>query len=243
MALENLQGSRFFTVLDQSLAYYQGFVKEESRDKTAFVTPWGLYEWIRIPFGLMNAVAKFQRFMEETLEDYRDEFAMPYLDDCIVYSTTVTEHIEHIRKVLIRFQERGLKLKLNKCEFFKREVKYLGRIVNADGYRMNDDSTEAVRALKDVKPTTVGQVRQLLGLLGYQRKNIQDFARVAKPLTNLLLADEQDREKNKDKEDSRKKSGVPSKIVIEWKEEHQAALKQLIDFATSSPILAYPDFE
>ena len=78
-------------------------MKEEARKKTAFVTPWGLYEWIRIPFGLMNAGPNFQRFMEETLVDIRDKFAMPYLDDCIVYSNTFEEHLEHICQVLERF--------------------------------------------------------------------------------------------------------------------------------------------
>lgn len=236
-ALENLQGSKFFSVLDQSRAYYQGFVKEDSRNKTAFVTPWGLYEWVRIPFGLMNAVAKFQRYMEETLEDYRDEFAMPYLDDCIVYSGTFEDHIDHIQKVLIRFQERGLKLKLSKCEFFQQEVKYLGRIVNAEGFRMNDESIEAVRALKECNPSTVGEVRQLLGLLGYHRKHIQDFAKIAKPLTNLLLMDEDEKLKVGNKK------GVPSKKRIVWTKDHQSALDELIEFAINPPVLAYPDFE
>ena len=113
---------------------------EESRIKTAFVTPWVFYEWVRIPFRLMNAGAKFQRFMEETLQEHRDKFAMPYLDDTIVYSVTLDEHIEHIVKVLETFVAKGIKLNLKKCEFFMREVKYVGRIVNKDGYRMDDGS-------------------------------------------------------------------------------------------------------
>ena len=232
-AIENLQGSKFFTVLDQSRAYYQGFVNEESRKKTAFVTPWGLYEWIRIPFGLMNAGPKFQRFMEETLVDFRDEFAMPYLDDCIVYSKKLEEHIEHIRQVLMRFKERGLKLKLSKCEFFKEQVNFLGRTVSEEGYRMNDDSVRAVRELKDRIPETVGEVRQLLGLLGYHRKHIQDFARIAKPLTDLLQLNEND---------VKELRGVPSKRKVEWKDVHAKALSSLIEFAINPPILAYPDF-
>ena len=238
MALDNLQGSKFFSVLDQSRAYYQGFVDEESSKKTAFATPWGLYEWVRIPFGLMNAVAKFQRYMEETLEDCRDDFAMPYLDDTIVYSTSFEKHINDLRIVLKKFQARGLKLKLEKCEFFRNEVQYLGRIVNEEGYRMNEDTITAVKALKDVKPTNVGQIRQILGLVGYHRKHIQDFARIAKPL-NQLLQGEHEVEASSDV----KKAAVSSRKSIEWLPVHQLALDTLIDAVTSPPILAYPNFE
>ena len=231
-AIENLQGSKFFTVLDQSRAYYQGFVREEARRKTAFVTPWGLYEWVRIPFGLMNAGPNFQRFMEETLVDVRDKFAMPYLDDCIVYSNTFEEHIEHIRQVLKRFKDRGLKLKLSKCEFFRTEVNYLGRTVNKDGYRMNDQSIQAVRELKDRVPSNISEVRQLLGLIGYHRKHVQDFARVAKPLNDLLKVGEEQTQLK----------GAPSKQKVEWKEVHAKALDKLIDLVTNPPILAYADF-
>ena len=232
-AIENLQGSIYFTVLDQSRAYYQGFVKEESRKKTAFVTPWELYEWVRIPFGLMNAGPNFQRFMEETLVDIRDEFAMPYLNECIVYSKTFEDHLEHIRQVLIRFRARGLKLKLSKCEFFGSQVNYLGRTVSEGGYRMNDDSVRAVRGLKDRVPATVGEVRQLLGLLRYHRKHIQDFAKIAKPRNELLRS-------SVDEADGVK--GVLSKRKVEWKEVHAKALETLIEFATNPPILAYADF-
>ena len=204
----------------------------------------------------MNAPANFQRFMENTLEDYRDLFAMPYLDDCIVYSNSFLDHMEHIRKVLKRFQEKGVKLKLSKCGFFKSEVEYLGRVVNSEGYRMNEASILAVQKLKEFKPENVGHVRQLLGLLGYHRKHIQDFAKIAKPITNLLLSDDIGSGTGSKKEITGVKSAgtgsktevtgvksaVSSRKSIDWKSEHQMALDKLIDFATSPPILAYPDF-
>ena len=184
--LENLEGNSWFSFLDQGKAYHQGFVETTDQHKTAFITPWGLYEWVRIPFGLKNATAEFQRFMESCLEGLRDNICLPYLDDVIVFSKTFNEHVEHLRTVIKRLRDHGVKLKPRKCNLFRREVQCLGRVVSEYGYKMDPTKIQAVLSLKNKEPKTIGEVRHLLGLLGYYRRYIRDFSRVAKPLFDLL---------------------------------------------------------
>ena len=184
--LDSVGGNTWFSVLDQGKAYHQGFVSERSRAATAFITPWGLNEWIRIPFGLMNAPANFQRFMEQCLGELRDKVATPYLDDIIVFSRTFEDYVEHLRAVLWKLRQHGVKLKPKKCSLFKREVCFLGRIVSGDGYRMDSGCVRAIEKLKEARPKSVGEVRQLAGILSYYRRYIKNFAKVARPIYDLL---------------------------------------------------------
>ena len=124
---------------------------------------------------------------------------------------------------------------------FKREVRYLGRIVSKNGYRMDESSVRAVREMANKTFETVGQVRQLMGLLGYHRRHVQGFAEIAKPL-NDLLADHSNPEEKSAACHKSGKGGVPSRRKIQWTEEHQEALIQLIGFITNPPILAYAGF-
>jgi len=180
-ALESLGGNSWFSLLDQSKAYHQGFVKPECRYMTAFITPWGLFEWVRIPFGLTNAPAAFQRFMNDCLVGLVDEICIPYLDDVLVFSSSFEKHLADVRTVLQRLKSKGIKLKPRKCELFRREVKYLGTLVSEEGYRVDPADKDAVLCFKDKTPTTVGELRKMLGFLGYYRRFIPDFSRKAKP--------------------------------------------------------------
>ena len=242
--LESLGGNEWFSLLDQGRAYHQGFIAEEHRHMTAFVTPWGLYEWERIPFGLTNAPGGFQRYMEQCLEGLRDSMCIPYLDDIIVFSPTFEMHLDHVKQVLQRLRENGIKLKPRKCELFKKEVKYLGYVVSGQGYRTDKSNVRVIEALKDFCPKTVGDIRHILGLLNYYRKFIENFAQIARPLFELLQTKTKMNGDQKHKGCRMQKTNQSSSNEkIEWIAYHQDALNKLLDCLTTPPVLAYPRYD
>ena len=167
--LNNLGGNKWFTVLDS----------------------WSLLEWCRIPFGLAKAPPIFQRYMEETREGLRDTVCVPYLDDILVYSGLFSDHVEHVRMVLKRLKGKGIKLKPRNCNLFKNEVHYLGHIFSEQGYQIDPAETSVIENMKQLNPKTVGEFRRILGFAGYYRSFIVDFARISKPLHDLIRIPEQ----------------------------------------------------
>ena len=241
--LDNLGGNTWFSVLDQGKAYHQGYVGESSQPLTAFITLWGLYEWVRIPFGLRNAPGAFQSFMENCIRGLRDDVCVPYLDDIIVFSKTFEDHLQNLQKVLRRLREHGVKLKPRKCKLFRKEVNFLGQIVSADGYKLDPDNIKALVHLQNSIPKTLGDVRRLVGLLGYYRRYIKNFSLVAKPIYDLLSMNDKPRSQGKQPcKDTKGNYQLSSKAPIFWTDEHHNIVKTVIDKLISPPIMAYPNF-
>ena len=170
--LDQLGKSRYFSTLDLSSGFWQIKIHPDSREKTAFSTPQGLYEFRVMPFGLTNAPGVFQRLMQLVLmglnPDCGPSFVSAYIDDILIFSTTLEEHLEHIRLVLQRLCEVGLKLKPSKCHFVRKQVEYLGHILTPDGLKPNPTLVQAVREFP--VPTSVTELRRFLGLASYYRR-------------------------------------------------------------------------
>lgn len=195
-----------------------------------------------MPFGLTNAPAAFQRSVEEMLDTLRDECCIPYLDDVLCFSQSFEEHVNVLRWVLQALQCHGVKLRPEKCELFRKEVRYVGRLVSENGVRVDPKDVEAVQALKEKTPQTVGDVRRLLGFLSYYRAYVQDFSRIARPLYEILQV-KSNPSPPKPARGKTKGPQLPSRTPVEWTSEHQQILERLINILTNPPVLAYPDFD
>jgi hypothetical protein len=211
---DRLQGAKYFTSLDMWGAYHAIRMKEGEEWKTAFRTRYGLYETLVMWEGLTNAPATYQRMINDQLHEYLDVFVVAYLDDILIFSKTLTEHIEHVKKVLDKIKQAKLLIKPGKCEFHKKELKFLGYIVGENGIRMDEDKVRAV--LEWPVPQTVKEVQSFLGFANFYRRFIQDYSKVTTPLTELT---------KKDRE-------------FVWNKEAQEAFNTLRHKFTKAPILA-----
>ena len=184
--LDQLHGAKYFTSLDLSSAYHQIPMAPEDIHKTAFRTRYGHYEFTVMPFGLTNAPATCQAVMNDVLRPYLDKFASIYLDDCMIWSKTEAEHLQHIRLVLEAFTKANLHLKITKCSFAKPSTKFLGFIVSSDGIAMDPKKLSSI--VNWDPPTSVTEVRRFLGFCNFYRRFVKDYSTIAAPLTSLTSA-------------------------------------------------------
>ena len=215
--LDTLGGSKWFSTLDLKSGYWQVEVDSSSREKTAFTTSEGLYEFKVMPFGLCNAPATFQRLMNRVLCDVNWVECLVYIDDTVVIGRTFEQHLSNLGTVLSRLRQAGLKLQPAKCKLCQKEVRFLGHVISENGIATDPEKT-AVIATWPV-PESKKNIQQFLGLANYYRRFIKDFGTTAKPLQRLL-------EKN---------------IAFEWTQQCQGAFDHLRKCLMTTPILAFPD--
>lgn len=218
--LDKLQGARYFSSLDLLSGYHQIKLKPEDVEKTAFRTPFGLYEFLVLPFGLTNAPATFQRVMNHIFRDFvAAGFVVIYLDDVLVYSKSSAEHEHHLRMVLSRLRQAQLYAKLAKCSFFKDELAYLGHIVGRHGLKV--DPSKVTTVANWPIPTNVHELRSFLGLANYFRKFVANYSALTAPLTGL----------------------TGKKTTWVWNPDHLHSFEEVKKALISAPVLALPDLE
>lgn len=217
--LDKLGRSNYFSTLDLASGFHQIEMEPEDVQKTAFSTENGHYEFKRMPFGLKNAPSTFQRVMDNILRGLQNEICLVYLDDIVIFSTSLQEHITRLRQVFTRLRESNFKIQMDKSEFLKKEVQYLGHVVTTEGVKPNPDKVSAIK--KFPIPKTQKEIKSFLGLLGYYRRFIKDFAKITKPLTQCLKKD--------------------SKII--HNSDFINSFEHCKQLLINAPILQYPDFE
>jgi hypothetical protein len=216
--VSTLHGSKYFSVVDCFSGFWQIKIAEEDKLKTAFSVPSGHYNFLRLPYGLSNSPASFQRLMDIVLRDLVGTECYVFIDDVIIYGDTIEEHARHLEHVLQRFERANLQLQPSKCVFAQPKVEYLGYTVSREGIQASPEKTKAVRNFP--VPRNVKEVRSFLGLASFYRRLVRNFAQHANPLTELLRKDAQ----------------------FKWEQRQQSAFDKLKEALCSDQVLAYPDF-
>jgi len=182
-SLDQLSSATIYTKLDIRDAYYNLRIAAGDEWKTAFQTWYRLYKYCVIPLGLTNALASFQRWMNEILSEYLNIFCVAYLDDILIFSQNLENCRRHVRIILRRVEETGLTLKASKCEFHATEIEYLGYVISPQGLRIDEEKIRTIMEWKE--PTNVKGIQSFLGFANFYRRFIQDYSRITTPLIRL----------------------------------------------------------
>ena len=211
--------AEIFSTLDLRSGFWQVPLDKATKMKGAFITHNGVYEFNRLAFGMVNAPMTFQSLMTKVLKNLNFKIALVYIDDLLVFSKDFDQHLHHLDLVFSNLRKANLKLHPSKCKFATKQVKYLGHIVSKDGMSVNPENTEKIQNAKS--PTNAKQVKSVLGMMGYYRKFVKNYAKIAAPLHDLLKKDKK----------------------FQWTEECETAFQELKSKLVTAPILRYPQFD
>jgi hypothetical protein len=217
--LDELAGAQWFSKLDLKAGYHQIRLAPGEEHKTAFQTHSGHYEFKVMAFGLTGAPATFQHAMNATLAPVWRKFALVFFDDILIYSSSYSEHLQHLETVLSISKKDQWQVKLSKCAFAHQKVSYLGHVISGDGVATDDSKIQSITSWPT--PTNLKELRGFLGIIGYYRKFIKHYAILSQPLTHLL------------------KKGV----YFVWTEVTEMAFQTLKNALSSAPVLALPDYK
>lgn len=222
--IDQLKGQKYFTTLDLASGFHQIRMKNSDIEKTAFSINNGKYEFTRMPFGLKNAPAIFQRAIDDVLRGQIGRICYVYIDDVIVFGNSLDEHLRNLNTVLKLLNDANLKVQLDKSEFLHSEIEFLGYVITSDGIRPNQNKIKVINDYPE--PRNIKELRGFLGMVGYYRRFVKDFAKIAKPLTNLLRGE-------------RNPSSVKKISLSELEKQCFHKLKNIL---SSDDILIYPDY-
>jgi hypothetical protein len=214
---DQLAGAQVFSKIDLCFGYHQIKIRAEDIPKTTFTTRYGLFKYLIMSFGLMNAPAHFMYLMNSVFMPELDKFVVVFIDNILIYSRSMEEHEEHLWIVLQRLRDHQLYAKFSKCEFWIKEVPFLGHVVSPEGITVDPDKVREVLEWKP--PAMMSEVQSFLRLVGYYRRFIPNFSKIVKPITELL------KKGNK----------------YHWSEACDEAFKHLKRLLTTSHVLAQPD--
>lgn len=218
--LVKTKNCRWYTVVDLNSAFWSIPISKKDRYKTAFVTQNGHFQWCCLPFGLKNSPAIFQRVLSNVIrENNLDKFCSNYIDDIIIFSETFQNHIQHICKLLKVLLEEGFRVKLEKCDFAKQSVKYLGHILGINTVRPSSDNLIAIKEFP--QPSTKKQIRQFLGKINFYHEYIPKYSEILEPLHNLLR----------------------NNVVFVWSDSCEKSFSEIKKYLSSGPILSIFDPE
>jgi hypothetical protein len=217
--LDRLKKANFFSKIDLRSGYHQMKIREQDIPKTTFTTRYGLYEFVVVPFGLTNSPAYFMNLLNKVFMEELVRFVMVFIDDILIYSEIAEEHEEHLRIMLERLRQQKLYAKFSKCEFWMEKVVFLGHVLSAEGITVDPSKVESFT--KWEQPLNVIDVRSFLGIAEYYRRFIENFSKIAKPMTELL--------KNNTK--------------FEWSEACERSFQELKRRLTTAPVLTLPNIK